>query len=198
VCPTGIDIRNGTQLECVNCTACIDACDGIMESIDKPKNLIRYDSEDVIAKGEKLHFNRRMGAYSVVLTILVGVLVFLLATRDDVQATVLRASGMLYQEQADSVTISNIYNLKLINKTHKELPVVLKLEEGTLGRIELVGSQSLMVPKEGMLERVFFIYINKDDIKERKMPLNIGVYSGGERIDVVKTNFLGPFIRNKK
>jgi cytochrome c oxidase accessory protein FixG len=198
VCPTGIDIRHGTQLECVNCTACIDACDNVMDSIGKPQKLIRYDSEDGIAKGEKLRFTRRMGAYSVVLSVLVGVLVFLLATRDDVQASILRATGMLYQEQPDSVTISNIYNLKLINKTHKELPVELKLEEGTQGRIELVGSHNLMVPKEASLERVFFVYMNKADIKERKMPLKIGIYSGGKRLEVVKTNFLGPFIRNKK
>lgn len=198
VCPTGIDIRHGTQLECVNCTACIDACDNVMESIGKPQNLIRYDSEDGISKGEKLRFTRRMGAYSIVLSVLVGVLVFLLATRDDVQASILRASGMLYQEQPDSVTISNIYNLKLINKTHKELPVELKLEEGTQGRIELVGNKSLMVPKEASLERVFFVYMNKGDIKERKMPLKIGIYSGGKRLEVVKTNFLGPFIRNKR
>jgi cytochrome c oxidase accessory protein FixG len=198
VCPTGIDIRNGTQLECVNCTACIDACDGVMESIGKPTDLIRYDSEDGIAKGEKLRFTPRMRAYSVVLALLVGVLVFLLATRDDVQATVLRASGMLYQEQPDSITISNIYNLKLLNKTHNQLPVELKLEDGIKGSIKLVGSNSMVVPKEASLERVFFIYLNKADITERKMPIKIGVYANGKKIDVVKTNFLGPFMRNKK
>jgi polyferredoxin len=169
-----------------------------MESIGKPTDLIRYDSEDGIAKGEKLRFTPRMRAYSVVLALLVGVLVFLLATRDDVQATVLRASGMLYQEQPDSITISNIYNLKLLNKTHNELPVELKLEDGIKGSIKLVGSNSMVVPKEASLERVFFIYLNKADITERKMPIKIGVYANGKKIDVVKTNFLGPFMRNKK
>ena len=55
VCPTGIDIRNGTQLECVNCTACIDECDDIMEKIDRPKGLIRYASEDNINKKIKIY-----------------------------------------------------------------------------------------------------------------------------------------------
>jgi polyferredoxin len=50
MCPTGIDIRNGTQMECVNCTACIDECDTIMESVGLPKGLIRYASEDEIEK----------------------------------------------------------------------------------------------------------------------------------------------------
>jgi cytochrome c oxidase accessory protein FixG len=198
VCPTGIDIRNGTQLECVNCTACIDACDSVMDSIHKPKNLIRYDSEDGIAKGEKLRFTTRMRAYSVVLTFLVGILVFLIVTRDDVQASVLRAPGMLYQEQADSVTISNIYNLKLLNKTHADMPIQLVLEDNK-GSIKLVGTgNTIIVPKGASAERVFFVYLNKADIHDRKIPLKVGIYSNGKYIQTVKTNFLGPFIKNTK
>jgi len=58
VCPTGIDIRNGVQLECVNCTACIDECDSIMESVGLPKGLIRYASEDEIDK-RKICFHKQ-------------------------------------------------------------------------------------------------------------------------------------------
>ncbi len=57
VCPTGIDIRNGTQLECINCTACIDACDAMMEKVDLPKGFIGYYSEENIEKEEKFRFN---------------------------------------------------------------------------------------------------------------------------------------------
>ncbi|HEV7230632.1 MAG TPA: cytochrome c oxidase accessory protein CcoG, partial [Bacteroidia bacterium] len=64
VCPTGIDIRNGTQLECVNCTACIDACDEVMESVGFEKGLIRFASENGIARKEKLRITSRMIAYS--------------------------------------------------------------------------------------------------------------------------------------
>jgi cytochrome c oxidase accessory protein FixG len=56
VCPTGIDIRNGTQLECINCTACIDACDMVMDKIEKPRGLIRYASEDQIENWSKIPF----------------------------------------------------------------------------------------------------------------------------------------------
>ena len=70
VCPTGIDIRNGTQLECVNCTARIDECDHIMEQVNLPKGLIRYASEDNIAKGTKFKLNARIKGYSAVLIIL--------------------------------------------------------------------------------------------------------------------------------
>ena len=70
VCPTGIDIRNGTQMECVNCTACMDACDAVMSKINKPKGLIRYDSEVGISTGKHSIFNTRSIAYSAVLTLL--------------------------------------------------------------------------------------------------------------------------------
>ncbi|EDO25799.1 predicted protein, partial [Nematostella vectensis] len=73
VCPTGIDIRNGTQLECVNCTACIDECDHMMEKVGLPKGLIRYASEDNIEKKAPFAFTARMKGYSAVLFILIGI-----------------------------------------------------------------------------------------------------------------------------
>ncbi len=192
VCPTGIDIRNGTQLECVNCTACIDACDFMMEKVGFEKGLIRYASENNIASKTKQRFTPRMMAYSGVLTILVGVLVFLLVTRTDVDATILRTQGQLYQEQENN-QISNLYNIKVINKTRKEMPIELKLEN-TDGNIELVGNNSLIAPPEGLTEGTFFVKIDKSLVKERKNKLVIGVYSGDKKIETIKTNFLGPFI----
>lgn len=189
VCPTGIDIRNGTQLECVSCTACIDACDHMMESVSLPKGLIRYDSEKGIAEKTKLRFTTRMKAYSAVLLILIGVEVFLLATRSDYDATILRAKGMLYQERENN-QISNLYTIKLVNKTRDSLPVNLKIEnyEGT---IEIVG-KNLAVKKEDISQGEFFIYLNRKDIRSRKTLLEIGVYSNNKKIKTVKTNFLGP------
>ena len=116
VCPTGIDIRNGTQLECVNCTACIDACDAMMEKVDLPKGLIRYASEENIAEKKKFTFNPRLKAYTAVLVILIGVLTGMLFLRNDVEATVLRLPGQLY-EKKDNNVIRNVYTFKLVNKT---------------------------------------------------------------------------------
>ena len=64
VCPTGIDIRNGVQMECAGCTACIDACNSIMDKLDRPRGLIRYASENSIANGEPLHYTTRMKFYT--------------------------------------------------------------------------------------------------------------------------------------
>ena len=93
VCPTGIDIRNGTQLECVNCTACIDACDHMMESVGLEKGLIRFVSEDGIKKRTKFQWTRRIKSYTILLTSMIVVLMFLLLTRKDFEVTLLRQRG---------------------------------------------------------------------------------------------------------
>jgi cytochrome c oxidase accessory protein FixG len=191
VCPTGIDIRNGTQLECVNCTACIDACDGIMESVGLPKKLITFASENGIKKRRKLHFTTRMKAYIGVLVLLIGVEVFLLSTRSDYDATILRAKGMLYQEQPDN-QISNLFTIKLVNKTRDSLPVTLKVENFD-AKIQIVG-KSLSVKSEDMSQGEFFVYMYKSDILKRKTVIEIGIYTNGKKIKTVKTNFLGPII----
>lgn len=191
VCPTGIDIRNGTQLECVNCTACIDACDIVMHKIHRTTGLIRLASENNIAQNEKVKFTVRIGAYSTVLVILLSVLTLLLVTRKEVQATVMRVQGMLFQEQANN-KISNLYNIKLVNKTRYDIPVQLKLEDDNMnGEIKIVGND-LVVNKESVGDGVFFVMADKDKIHRRKTKIEIGVYSGDRKIDEVKTNFMGP------
>lgn len=190
VCPTGIDIRNGLQLECVSCTACMDACDNIMESVGLEKGLIRYASEEGIKNKVKLKFTGRMKAYTAVLLVLISLEVALLTTRSDYDATVLRAKGMLYQEQPNN-QLSNLFTIKLVNKTRKELPVELKIENFKDYKLQMIG-KDIVVKKEGISEGEFFVYLNKSDIKERKVKLLIGVYSNGKKIKIIKTNFLGP------
>jgi len=193
VCPTGIDIRNGTQMECVGCTACIDACDKMMKAVQRPTGLIRYASENGIANGEKLRYTGRMKFYTVLLILLTGLLTILLASRKDVDGTVIRAAGMLYQERgADSV--SNLYNIKIINKTIKDIPLTLKLE-GAPGRIIEAEGRSIAVPKEGQGKGSFFIVMPNSFIKERKLKLEVGLYSGEKKITTLATNFMGPIYR---
>ncbi|HCX20859.1 MAG: cytochrome c oxidase accessory protein CcoG [Flammeovirgaceae bacterium] len=191
VCPTGIDIRNGTQLECVNCTACIDACDSIMDKVGKPRGLVRYASEDNIAENKPSRFTGRMKAYTTVLFILIGVLVTLLYLRSDVETTILRTPGMMYQEREDG-TISNLYQLKMVNKTAEDMPIELRLE-GIDGKLEMVGD-NLLLKKQGLGEGAFFIVLDPADLTKMSTDIQIGVYSNGEQIETVKTRFLGPAI----
>ncbi len=191
VCPTGIDIRNGTQLECVGCTACIDACNSVMDKIDKPRGLVRYASENGIAEGEKLHYTTRMKLYTLLLFILVSILSILLFTRKDIDATIMRTPGQLFQERGtDSVT--NLYNIKVANKTMKEVPLQMKLE-GINGGIEIVGSHHIItVQKEGQGAGSFFVVLPKNLIHQRKSTIRIGLYEGDKKLDEIRTSFLGP------
>ena len=191
VCPTGIDIRNGTQLECVNCTACMDACDSIMDKIGKPRGLVRYASEENIAEGKKWRFTGRMKAYTVVLLVLVGVLATLLTLRSDVETTILRTPGMMYQERPDG-TITNLYQLKMVNKTPRDMPIELRLES-IAGELEMVGD-NLLLKKQSLGEGAFFIVLDPSDLTKMSTDIEIGVYSKNERIETVTTRFLGPAI----
>lgn len=191
VCPTGIDIRNGTQLECVNCTACIDECDAIMEKVNFPKGLIRYASEDNIAKGTKFKLNARVKGYSAVLIILFIALTTLLFMRTDVEAVILRLPGQLYEAKENNV-ISNVYTYKLINKTSESIEnITFKLisHEGT---IKLIGHEDFKLNEQDLLSGTLFIEIPRTELKDAKEKIKIGVYSNGELIETTKTNFLGP------
>ncbi len=190
VCPTGIDIRNGVQMECVGCTACIDACDNIMEKTGKPKGLIRYASENSIANGEPLHYTTRMKMYTLLCGVVLCALAFLLATRKDVDATIMRTPGILFQERGTD-SISNLYNIKVVNKTMQDVPLTIR-SENDKGRIETIGKAYIKVAKEGQGAGSFFIILPKSSIHERKTKLKLGLYEGDKKITVIETNFLGP------
>tara|TARA_R110002050_G_scaffold299787_2_gene466409 strand:+ start:19964 stop:21388 length:1425 start_codon:yes stop_codon:yes gene_type:complete len=192
VCPTGIDIRNGTQLECVNCTACIDECDDIMEKVGLDKGLIRYASEAEIENKEPFKLTARMKGYIAVLTILTGVFIGMLFLRNDVEATILRLPGQLYERKANNM-ISNVFTYKLVNKTTKEIDDVdFKLRKYK-GTIKLVSTKdNFIVPAQGIAEGTLFIEINKSDLYGDKNKLMIDVYSHDKLIETTTVNFLGP------
>lgn len=192
VCPTGIDIRNGTQLECVNCTACIDACDHIMEEVGKPKGLIRYDSESGIASGRKLGISPRIIGYSAVLLLLLSGLVYGVSTRTQIETTILRAPGILFQEVGQD-SISNLYNFKIVNKTHDMMPLSLKVGSHP-AKIRMIGNAaaSLDVKEAGIAEGTFFLTLPKSALDSRKTKITFEIYRGAELLESYKTNFLGP------
>jgi len=189
VCPTGIDIRNGTQLECVNCTACMDACDEVMEKIDRPRKLIRYDSASGIASGQRRLWTPRVIGYSAVLSLLVTLLVLLLAHRSDIDVTILRTPGMFYQEQPDG-RVSNIYDVSVLNKTFKRVPVELRLL-GTHGELRVIGDPFAPPPQE-LAHGKIMILLPRARLVGLSTPVEIEVSAGGSPVKVVETTFLGP------
>ncbi|WP_413997740.1 cytochrome c oxidase accessory protein CcoG [Flavobacterium sp. W1B] len=190
VCPTGIDIRNGIQLECVNCTACIDECDVIMESVGLPKGLIRYASEDEIEKKEPFKFTPRMKGYTAILTILVGILIGLMFLRTDVEATILRLPGQLFQHKGES--ISNVFTYKIINKTNNDFKDLHFKLIGLKGTLKVVGNQTLAVPKQGMKSGTLFVEIPQYLLESDKTKLKIEVYNGADKVETTTTTFLSP------
>jgi cytochrome c oxidase accessory protein FixG len=114
VCPTGIDIRNGLQMECLACTQCIDACDAIMDRLGRPRGLIRYDSPDGLLGKPRRFVRSRVVLYSVLLV--VGAVVALLATRrrSDFEVTFLRLAGEPYTIEAGEVR--NSVQIHVVNK----------------------------------------------------------------------------------
>ncbi len=190
VCPTGIDIRNGVQLECINCTACIDECNTIMDSVGLPQGLIRYASEDEIEKKAKFKFTTRMKGYTAVLVILIGVLTGLLFLRTEVETTILRLPGQLFQHKGDK--ISNIYTFKIINKTSRDFDSIHFVLHNIKGNIKIVGEPHLKVMKQGMIEGTLFIEINQFILEHDKTKLEIEVYNKDKKIETTRTNFLSP------
>ena len=191
VCPTGIDIRDGLQMECVGCTACIDVCNDVMQALNFDKGLIRYASENEISTGKKFHFNSRMKAYTVLLGIMILFMSFLVSTRKSVDIYISRVKGQLYQEMPDN-RISNLFEAKIINKTRKEIPVSLKLE-GMEGQVKLVGKQQMLLGKESISDFTFFLEIPDKLIQKHTTKIKIGVYQNDKKIQTIDTKFLGPF-----
>ncbi|NVJ87341.1 MAG: cytochrome c oxidase accessory protein CcoG [Algoriphagus sp.] len=190
VCPTGIDIRNGVQMECVNCTACIDACDEVMEKVERPKGLIRYASENSIQQGFQKLITGRVRAYSVVLVLLVTAFITLIATRDELQATITRFPGMTYQLR-DNGTVSNLYQITLINKTFEQQTVHLSsLVEGL--DVEVVGGKDWVLEPQSKVEGRFFLVTDQNRVVTPQQDVKLSLIHKEKEIDEIETSFMAP------
>ncbi|WP_332846805.1 cytochrome c oxidase accessory protein CcoG [Pseudomonas lactucae] len=129
VCPTGIDIRDGLQMECIGCAACIDACDSIMDKMGYARGLVSYTSEHQLQGGKTRLLRPRLIGYSAVLLVMIAALVVALVERPMVSLDVTKDRGM-FRENAQGL-IENIYSLKVINKTQQRQDYRVQLVEGT-------------------------------------------------------------------
>ena len=192
VCPTGIDIRDGQQLECVNCTACIDACDEVMVKVGLPKGLIRYATEDEIEKELPFKFTNRMKAYSAVLLLMVGFLGFLLSNRGSMEAKFIKPTGSSYFVRDGNIT--NIYNYTFLNKSTKNQVVTVKVIEPEHGKVTLSGEDKIMLKKDQITKGTVNISFPEKEITVSKQKVKIGVYdTSGKLLDSFDTYFEGPF-----
>lgn len=189
VCPTGIDIRDGTQLECINCTACIDACNAVMNKVRLPTGLIRYASYNSIRSGTKIKATPRLVGYFLILLLLLSLTCFMMFTRSQLETTILRTPGVLYQETPEG-NIVNLYNIKILNKSSHEKRITLRLKSPA-GSIKMVAGD-LSVAKKNLVQSAFFIEISKSNIRFVNTPVIIDVYDGNEFLKEIQTSFIGP------
>ncbi|TBU86185.1 cytochrome c oxidase accessory protein CcoG [Phytopseudomonas dryadis] len=152
VCPTGIDIRDGLQIECIGCAACIDACDGIMDKMHYPRGLISYTTEHNLS-GQKTRLLRpRLIGYAVALLAMIAVFAWAVTNRSLVELDVLK-DRVLYRENEQG-RIENVYTLKIMNKAQHD--IVYRIEADGLpglvyeGRREVraLAGEVLAVPVE--------------------------------------------------
>ena len=149
VCPTGIDIRNGLQYECIGCSACIDACDEVMDKMSYPRGLIRYSTENALAKHYTpkemvTHVMRpRVLLYSAILGMIILATAWGLGTRIPLKVDVIRDRATLARE-ADDGRIENIYTLRIMNT--EEAPRRYALSVSGLPGAEIIGERIVEVP----------------------------------------------------
>ena len=194
VCPTGIDIRNGTQLECINCTACIDACNDVMLKMEKPKGLIRYSSEVSIKERKPFKLSKRGYAYIGVLAVLLSIFVFVASQRVDLEAIILKTPGMTYiYPQGDSTKIMNFYDFKLINKTSEEIKnVEIKLKNFENAILQINPEKIEVIEEFKLAKGKMMLTIPVVSMKGYKTPVVFEVYADGILIDEAESTFLGP------
>lgn len=173
MCPTGIDIRRGQQLECIGCTACIDACDEVMEKIDRPKGLIRYASLSAIEGVKSKILTSRVILYSLVMSIMVLGLIYSISFHQPFYVSILRQNQRTYaiSPSADGDILINNYRMHL--KNSKVTPTRYEIElfdvQGItmapgIMRGELEGNQDIHLP--------FFLKLSFKEWKDKKRNLN--------------------------
>jgi cytochrome c oxidase accessory protein FixG len=188
VCPTGIDIRNGIQLECVACTACADACDDVMQRVGRPPGLIRYTSEEAVRTRQPKTLSWRVKAYATVWLVLLGTAVTLIARRPDMDVLILRQPGTL-QTTLDNGDLSNFYNVQVINRTNHAFTLRYRVVEPAGGSITPLGPIGDVSPY-GLVQSRFLLRLPASTVTATSTPVRLEVTQDGRLVEMVDTSFL--------
>ncbi len=171
VCPTGIDIRDGLQLACIACAACIDACDHVMEQMGYAPGLVRYTSENALEHGQHTHILRpRLIGYSLAIIAMIGLMTYSLVTRPLVGLDVIRDRNALYRENSDG-DIENSYILNVMNKSQKPERIDLSFSHMPQGT-HMEGEQSIVLQPGEMRSVTETLEENPDEIHENEVHMD--------------------------
>jgi cytochrome c oxidase accessory protein FixG len=195
VCPTGIDIRNGLQYQCIACAACVDICDQVMDKMDYPKGLVRYTTEHAL-QGGKTHILRpRLFVYAGLLAVVMGGLVYSMATRIPLELDVIRDRIALYRENNEGL-IENVYLLKVMNLDTREHQYDLKVSGIPDLQLDTGGKHILVKPGE-VIELPVRLAADPTDLKKRSTEVSFHLRAqDSEKLEVDEVaRFLGPVSR---
>lgn len=148
VCPTGIDIRNGLQIQCISCALCIDACNTIMDSLDWKRGLIAYSSQRVEEGGEKARLLRpKVIGYFVILMVAISLLIWSVGQQAPYDLTVAQERQPIYSALSDR-RIQNSYQIKVNNKTGKSLPLHFELMGLPKAELDMEFERVVLAPEQ--------------------------------------------------
>ena len=205
VCPTGIDIRNGPQLECIQCGLCIEACDNVRAKIGRPKRLIGYDNDINIHRRQegKAPIYRIVRArtivYSAIIAAIGGFMVYTLATRSLLDVNVLHDRNPVAVKLSDG-SIRNAYTVRLLNKSGYDRAIAIDVEGPVNPTMHVVGVDSvtpdrpiIVIPRDSTSELRLLVTAPAENNPEKSIPVRFHVMDIGLGVAASATdNFVAP------
>jgi cytochrome c oxidase accessory protein FixG len=190
VCPTGIDIRDGLQYQCIGCAHCVDACNQVMDKMGYAPGLIRYTTEHELSGGKTHWLRGRTIGYGTALLIMIGAFTYALLGLNPLEVVVLRERGELYHQQSDG-SIANEYRLRVLNKTQQ--PVELRMTvESAVAMASSIEDTLQLAPGE-LLDLPLTLAASPADLPGPNIEAVIRICNvASERCRAATTRFLGP------
>lgn len=189
-CPTGIDIRDGLQLECVHCAQCIDACDNVMERIGRPRGLIRYSSQSRVAGHPGRWLRPRVVFYPTILLVLLSALGFVLAGKQTADVTLLRGMGQPFFEIAPG-RIANQVRVKITNRSGQDASYTMEVADGGAAELEAAENPLAIAGGKSRTEPVL-VTVPESTFVDGRHDLRLRVTDGREFDRTLTYRLLGP------
>ena len=192
VCPTGIDIRNGLQMECIHCAQCIDACNDVMTKLHMPANLIRYSNQDAMEHKPSSLWRPRLIIYPLVLTVTLGAFAFVFLTKKDFDAKLLRNLGNTFSLGATGL-IDNSLKLSLTNRTEEPRNYVVTMLSPANAQVRPIEAPEVRL--EGGVHSFVPILVSApyEQFSDGRCPVQLQIVDHTGEKRVIEYMLLGPY-----
>ncbi len=194
-CPTGIDIRDGLQLECVNCTQCIDACNDIMDRIGKPRGLIRLTSEKALEDEQTSLLRPRVAIYALMLALSVGAFGFMLTTRSANEIDIRRAPGAAFKRlEHEGGQIANQLRFRIRNNTEAKKTYTVEPTSPPEVSIKPIGASQLEVAPGEMQRLGAWVLVPERQFGDGRVAVEFAVRADGTVVERPTFQLIGPAV----